>query len=133
MGVSKMDKLQILPPTLRDTYRYVVFEIISKRDVSFGEVVDVVWKAALGLYGDAGTSEMGLWVPETLYDASKKRGVIRASHTAVETLRAALASIREINGVPVIFVVTGVTGTIRSAKNKFLGIVDLKDFAEEKG
>lgn len=122
----------MLPPTLRDTYRYMVFEIISKKDISFVEIVEAVWKAALGLFGDAGTSEMGVWVPETLYDRAKKRGVIRASHTGVEMIRAAIASIREINGVPVIFVVTGVTGTIRSAKNKFLGIASLKDFAEKE-
>lgn len=124
-----MDKLQILPPTLRETYRYVVFEIISKKEVSFAEVVDTVWKAALGLFGDSGTASMGLWIPQTLYESSKKKGVIRASHTGVEMIRAALASIREINGVPVIFMVTGVTGTIRSAKNKFLGIASLSDFA----
>ena len=124
--------LNMLPPTLRETHRYVVFEIISKKDIAFSGIVENVWKASLALFGDAGTAEMSLWVPGNLYDTSKKKGIIRTNHFGVEKLRAAIASIREINGEPVIFVILGVTGTIRSAKNKFLGIRDLKDYAGKR-
>ncbi len=124
--------LNMLPPTLRENHRYVVFEVISKKDIAFSGVVETVWKASLALFGDAGTSEMSLWVPGNLYDASKKKGIIRTNHFGVEKLRAAIMSIREINGEPVVFIILGVTGTIRSAKNKFLGIRDLKDFAGKR-
>lgn len=111
--------LQTLPPTLREIYRYITFEIISKNEVSFAEVTDNAWKAVLGLFGEAGAPEINPWVPMTLYDPKKKRGIIRSNHAGVEKLRAALASIRDINGEPCVFVVLGVTGTIRSAKDKF--------------
>jgi len=123
-------RLQILPPSLRQPYRYVVFEIISKTEVSFEDIVGCVWRSVLGLFGEAGASEIMLWVPKEFYNAKKKRGMIRSTHHGVEMLRAALASIKDINGEPAIVVVLGVTGTMRSAKDKFLGVVDLKSFAK---
>ncbi len=121
-------RLNTLPPTLRDNQRYIVFEVISKKDVRLGDVVDVIWSASLKLFGEVGTSKFKMWVPSQLFDAGRKMAVIRTTHDYVEEVRAVLASIKEIEGESVIFYVHGVTGTIRSAKNKFLGQVDLRDF-----
>ncbi len=114
-------RLNTLPPTLRDNQRYIVFEVISNKDVCLETVVNAIWSTSLQLFGEVGTSKFKMWVPSMLFDASRKRAVIRTTHDSVEEVRAVLASIKEIEGESVIFFVHGVTGTIKSAKNKFLG------------
>ncbi len=121
-------KLNTLPPSLRDNQRYIVFEIISKKDVRLDNVVNAIWSASLQLFGEVGTSKFKMWVPSQLFDAGRKRGVMKTTHDSVEEVRAVLASIKEIEGESVIFYVHGVTGTIKSAKNKFMGQGDLRDF-----
>ena len=125
-------RLNTLPPTLRENARYLVFEIISKKDFDIAEAVDALWQSSLALFGETGASKFSLWVPFNLYDREKKRGIVKCSHTSVEEVRAAIAAIRQIGNEPVILHVLGVTGTILSAKKKFFGIIDLKVFQKEK-
>lgn len=126
-------KLNTLPPTLRETPRYLVFEIISETSPDIQEFVDALWASALALFGEAGTSGFSLWVPQNLYDKGKKRGVVKCAHTSVENVRTAIAAIKQIGKEPAIIHILGTTGTILSAKKKFLGITDLKDYEKKKG
>ncbi len=119
-----------LPISLREKQRYLAFQIISKKEFDLGSVVNSIWWTILQLYGEYGTSKFFLWVPSNLYDQQNKKGIMRCGHMHVEDVRAALASIRQINDEPVIIKTLGVTGTIRSAKRKFLGFVDLEDFSK---
>jgi ribonuclease P/MRP protein subunit POP5 len=125
-----MTKLNPLPPTLRDIYRYIVFEMITENDVEFelGDVVNAIWHACLEFYGEAGTASFALWIPADLYLKDKHKGVVRCTHKYVEEVRLALASITHIRGKKVVFKVLGVTGTILSAKKKYLGLVNLQDY-----
>jgi len=124
-------RLNTLPPTLRENARYLVFEIISRKDFDIAEAVDALWQSSLLLFGETGASKFSLWVPFNLYDREKKRGIVKCAHTSVEEVRSAIAAIRQIGNEPVIVHVLGVTGTILSAKKKFFGIVDLKAFQKE--
>ncbi len=124
-------RLNTLPPTLRETARYLVFEIIAKKDFDIAEIVDAIWQSSLALFGETGMAKFSVWVPFNLYDRQKRRGIVKCSHTSVEEVRASLAAIRQIGGEQVIIHVLGVTGTILSAKKKFLGIINLKSFEKE--
>ena len=124
-------KLNPLPPTLREKQRYLVFEIISKKEFELGEVVSAIWNSALQTYGEVCVSSFSLWIPGNLYDKTKKKGIAKCNHNSVEQMRSVLATIKEIEGNPVCFMVTGVTGTIKSAKNKFMGIKTLEEFSEK--
>ncbi|MBU4246672.1 MAG: Rpp14/Pop5 family protein [Nanoarchaeota archaeon] len=125
-------RLNTLPPTLRENARYLVFEIISKKDFDIAEAVDALWQNSLMLFGETGASKFSLWVPFNLYDREKKRGIVKCAHTSVEEVRSAIAAIKQIGNEPAIMHVLGVTGTILSAKKKFFGIVDLKAFQKEQ-
>ena len=127
-----MVELNPLPPSLREKYRYVVFEIISKKEFDLGVVVNAIWNAVLQLYGEVGASELSLWMPSDYYNKKEKKGIVRTNHMSVEKLRLALASIKQIENESVTLRIIGVTGTIRSAKNKFLKIVDLKSFSKSE-
>lgn len=125
-------RLNTLPPTLRENARYLIFEIISKKDFDIAEAVDALWQSSLALFGETGASKFSLWVPFNLYDRGKKRGIVKCAHTSVEEVRSAIAAIKQIGNEPAIVHVLGVTGTILSAKKKFFGIVDLKAFQKEQ-
>lgn len=113
------DRLNILPPTLREKERYIIFDLMAKDEHELADVVNAIWSMSLQLFGEVGTSSFSLWIPSNLYDKKRKRGIIKCSHTQVEQVRAVLATITEIKSQRVAFSVVGVTGTIKSAKTKF--------------
>ena len=113
------DRLNILPPTLREKERYLIFEIMSKEEHELADVVNAIWSTSLQLFGEVGTSAFNIWIPSNLYDKARKKGIVKCNHASVEEVRMILASIAEIHAVKVAFSVLGVTGTIKSAKSKF--------------
>ena len=78
--------------------------------------MDAVWNAVLKLYGEYGASRSGLTLID--YDAEKGLAVIRTTHTTVEMVRAALASITKIQDKPAAIHVLTVSGTIRALHKK---------------
>ncbi len=125
-----MSKLNPLPPHLRENQRYIVFEIISKSKFTKKDIINHIWKKMIRLFGDVGSAEFNVWIPLNLLDENTKKGVIKTNSTSVEKIRLALASINEINGNRVIFKIHGVSGTIKSAKNKYLNQENLLKYQE---
>lgn len=80
------------------------------------DFMGAVWDAVLALYGEYGASQTGLALID--YDAEKKFAVIRTVHTTVDKVRAALASITQIEGKPVAIHVLKVSGTIKALYKK---------------
>lgn len=96
--------------------RYLALEIDSGEMFSSWEFMDAVWSAVLKLYGEYGASRTGLTLID--YDVEKRFAVVRLVHTAVDMVRAALASITKIQDKPVIIHVLAVSGTIRALYKK---------------
>jgi len=113
-------------------FRYLVFEVMSKKEVALPDVVQAIWQSSNQLFGEAGTAEFQLWIPANLYDKSKRRGLVRCTHDNVEKVRSVIASIKEVGSEPAILKVVGVTGTIRAAKRKYFGVVDLRAYEHRK-
>lgn len=126
------ERPNVLPPSMREKQRYIVFQIVSRKKFGIGDIVSTMWPAILQLYGEVGTSKLYVWIPSNLYDKEQGIGIIRCDRDSVEEVRAALASVRQISGENVLFRTLGVTGTIRSAKQKYLKINDLTAYAVEK-
>lgn len=124
------DKPKLLPPSMRERERYIVFEVISKGDFSYDELSRSIWFTTLAFLGELGASSCGIKLIRNLWDERTKRGVIRCFHNKIEEIRSALTMIRKIGNEDVIVHVLGVTGTIKSAKRKFLGHYYLNDFGE---
>ena len=114
-----------------EKHRYIVFEIITDSDDITEEKINyTLWNLIYRLYGEAGTSQTGLWM--IYYDNEHKMGVIRASLNFYENIRAALALIRKIydkydnrgqkTSEKVIFHVLGVSGTIKTIKEKYFQV-----------
>ncbi|MDY6769823.1 MAG: Rpp14/Pop5 family protein [Candidatus Nanohaloarchaea archaeon] len=115
-----MSELQSLPKSLREKQRYIVFDIHCDRDRELGQVVDAVWDSILDLLGQEGASRADPWVMDDLFDPEQQRGGIRVKKDAVEEVRAALALVQEVGGETAALQVLGVTGTMDSARTKYL-------------
>lgn len=126
-----MENPKFLPPTLKERERYIVFEIISDEAVEYRDFSKSVWFSALSLLGELGVAESQVRIIKNLYDSKTQRGVIRCRHDRTEHVRSSLALIKKIGNANAIIKVLGITGTIKSAKNKYLGYTDLKSFESE--
>ena len=111
--------LLLLPPSLRERKRYLVFEVISEREIDKRELLKEIWDSTYSLYGDVGASESKLWLIG--YDKKKDGGVdtgvgiLRCAHDKVEEVRAALACIHTVKEARVGIRVVGISGTIKGA------------------
>jgi RNase P/RNase MRP subunit POP5 len=80
------------------------------------EFIDAVWNSVFKLYGEYGASKTGLALIS--YDKEKGIVIIRTFHTAVEMVRAALASITKVGDKPAAVHVMRVSGTLRALRQK---------------
>lgn len=113
-------KIKPLLPSQREKKRYLVFEIISKNKVKpLSEVTNAIWQAILTFVGQAGAARAGISVLQDKYDSAKQKGMIRVSHKMLDTLKAALTLIREINNEPVIVRSLGTSGILKKAEEKY--------------
>lgn len=126
-----MGEPKLLPPSMRSFKRYVVFEVISEHPVVYNDLVNAVWNSMLSFLGELDTSEVKFWLIENLYDTATQQGVIKCKHDFVEKMRTVLSLIQIVGETKVIIKILGVTGTIKSAKNKYLLKKDLTSFTEE--
>jgi ribonuclease P/MRP protein subunit POP5 len=123
-----MDEPKKLPPSLRPKARYVVFEIISDHPVTFEDFTTALWNSVLNLLGELTASECRIWSIRNLYDARAQRGVLKCAHDRVEHVRTVLSVITMVGESKAAIRISGVTGTLKSARNKYLGIPDLRSY-----
>ena len=117
-----------LPPSLRPKSRYIVFEVRSEHVVSFDDFNNTLWNSAMGLLGELTASECRIWTIRNMYDDKSQRGVLKCAHDRVEHVRTALSVITMVSESRALVRVLGVTGTIKSARNKYLGMADLRSY-----
>jgi ribonuclease P/MRP protein subunit POP5 len=117
-------KLKILPPHLRNKKRYLAFEVLSEKPINREEVISLIWGAAGGLYGSCGVSSFDLWVVKIWPCKSREqnivKGILRCSREEVSTVRSIFPLINRYKGKRVVFHTLGISGTIKSAKSKFI-------------
>ncbi|CAB3287830.1 Ribonuclease P protein component 2 [Methanocaldococcus lauensis] len=114
--------LKTLPPTLREKKRYIAFKIIYDEELKEGEVVNLIRKAVLDYYGAWGTSKANPWL--VYYEFPY--GILRCQRDNVDYVKSSLILAREFKNKPINIICLGVSGTIRKAKIKFLGIKNPK-------
>lgn len=117
-----------LPPSMRSQKRYIAFEVISEQPIKYEDLTGAIFGSAMGFLGELGTSLAKIWIIQNLYDAEAQHGVVKCATDSVEHMRAALSLISFVGETKAIVRVTGVTGTIKSAKTKYL-IKGLQKFA----
>jgi RNase P/RNase MRP subunit POP5 len=112
--MAKKD-IKALLPSLKERKRYLVFEIISKNEISdFMAVKDEITASMASLIGDLGMAKANVRFIDEKTKANK--GLIMLNHDFVGQLRASLALIRTIKGIPAIARSIGVSGMIDKAE-----------------
>ncbi|MDH5390019.1 MAG: hypothetical protein OEX10_02570 [Candidatus Bathyarchaeota archaeon] len=98
--------------------RYLALRVVSEQRVTERAVMDAVWNAVLKLFGEYGASQTNVSLIE--YEPQRNYAVVRCSHTALERVRASVASVTEIDGKPAVIHVIGVSGTLKALRKKAL-------------
>ena len=107
--------LKSLLPSLKERKRYLVFEMISKTKISdFKAVKDEIMSSASSLIGDLGMARASIkFIDEKTKD---NKGMIMVNHDFLDHLRASLALVRSIRGIPAIVRSIGASGMINKAE-----------------
>ncbi|MDY6864633.1 MAG: Rpp14/Pop5 family protein [Halobacteriota archaeon] len=104
--------MKVLPSSIRERKRYIAFEILSEQDIDRQGLLKEIWSSAYSLFGDVGTSKLGLW----LIKFDGKKGIVRCHRDRTEEVRALLAAIDVIYACPVGVVVLRTSGTVKGVK-----------------
>ena len=110
--------MKVLSPTLRDSYRYVAFTTFLEEPVKPHAFRNELVTAAFGLFGAVGVSKFGMKV--IAFDGVS--GIVRCNYKYVDDVRAVLASLSRVGNSRICVVVTGTSGTIKTATEKYLQI-----------
>ena len=117
-------KLKILPPHLRNKKRYMAFEVICEKSLNRDEVISLIWGSVGNLYGSCRVSQFDLWVIKVwqckLNGHNTVKGILRCNRDAVGSIRSSFPFINNWKNKRVIFHTLGVSGTIKSAKRKYI-------------
>ena len=106
---------------MRSQKRYIVFEVISENKITYNDLMNSVWNSMLSFLGEFGSSDAKIWIVQNLYNEKEQTCVIKWPHDYVEQVRAVLSLIQMIGESKATVRIIGVTGTIKSAKTKYLG------------
>ena len=107
-------KLNPIPLSLRDKKRYISFKLDSEKTLPEKEAKSAVWDKLLQLYGEIGCAEAKFWIMS--FDPKKGEGILRSGLESVERAKAGLLLLDKVGKTPVIPVILGVSGTIKSLK-----------------
>jgi len=116
-------KIKAVLPSLREKKRYLVFNIVSKKNIkSFSEVSELVWQASLRFLGEIETAKAGIWVLPDKWNPKKQKGIIKVNNNYLDKLKTALALIKSFKRQQIIVKSVGVSGMINKADKKYLAI-----------
>src|SRR3989344_4746496 len=105
-----MDKPNPLPPTLRPTVRYIVFQVISENKIKYDDINIAAWGGMLSFLGEFGSSDVKLWFLKELYDEGRQMCVVKCRHDYVEQVRAVLSLVQIVGETRATLHILGVTG-----------------------
>ena len=113
--------MKILPPTLRESNRYLAISLTAEGDIPRRDLVNEILFCAATLLGDVGSSEMGI----RLLSFKENKGIIQCRLDRVWETRAALATVTSIKSMRIRIKILGVSGTVRGATEKYLQAQDI--------
>ena len=111
-----MAKIKPVLPSLREKKRYLAFEIISRQQIKdFSAISKAIWKAILDFSGVLGAAKAGIWLLGDKFNKTSQKGIIKVNHKNADLLKAALSTIKQINGIDVIVRSVGMSGILKKA------------------
>lgn len=103
-------------------YRYIALKVFSSGDFDGRKILDTVRNAVSELFGEYGASKTLLSFIK--YDEREKYLILRCSHTALNMVRASVASITRIDNFEAMLYTVNVSGSLRALKRKLAELSD---------
>lgn len=103
-------------PVLRPRRRYVIFVADSEEPLSSRDLTSEIRSAQISLFGDEGAASNSL----KLISFRSEVGILRCDHKHIRDTRVILATICSVGGIRAAMHVKGVSGTIKSATEKYI-------------
>lgn len=117
-----MAKIKAILPSLREKKRYLAFEVVSKgRIKDFSSVSKAIWQGMLLFNGTKGAAQAGIQPLPEKYNPIMQKGIIRVDHKHIDSLKAGLATIQDVESVPAVVRSLGVSGSLKKATNYVAG------------
>ena len=116
-----MTQLRSIMPSLKESKRYLVFEIISKQKLSdFNIVSNTLKEGIIRLIGELGIARAELRILKDCWYPESQRGIMQLNNKSLNEVKASLGLIKDINGKKVIVRSIGVSGMLNKAKSRYL-------------
>ncbi len=106
-----MARIKPLLPTLRERKRYLAFEVLADKELSWNAIKKAIFDAMKEYVGIDGISDAGLLFVKN----NGNKGILRVSHTSLNKVRAALIFIKNIESQKVIVKSIGASGMLNKA------------------
>ncbi|UCD96671.1 MAG: Rpp14/Pop5 family protein [Candidatus Bathyarchaeota archaeon] len=91
--------------------RYIAVTVASPHTLKDRDLMNAIWESVHRLFGELGASQTALSFIE--YNELQNRLILRCSHDAVDSVRAAIAAITTIHKAPTALHVTNISGTLK--------------------
>lgn len=99
-------------PAHQQKDRYMRFEIHSRSNHEFKQVLDEIKDKQIKYNGEATMAEANIWVIKNKYNENDSKGIIRYNKGYESNIRAGLTQISNINGEECFIEVSGTSGMI---------------------
>ncbi len=96
--------------------RYIAIQIDNIKNVNEKQLMKAIWNKIYELFGEVGASQTAL----SKIDYNNNQGILilRCTHKRLDETIAAIATIIEINELPVIPRIVSISGTLKALKKK---------------
>ncbi|MCS7135029.1 MAG: ribonuclease P protein component 2 [Candidatus Aenigmarchaeota archaeon] len=109
-------KLKVLPSSLREKKRYILFKVISESPIEYSDLESAIWNTLLDFLGEYGTSKISAWLLKDRWENATQTCIIRCNHLFVPTIIATLGLIERLGDTRVCIKILKVSGTIKGCK-----------------
>jgi ribonuclease P/MRP protein subunit POP5 len=109
-----------LLPTERDKKRYLVFEVISDREIAVEDAYREIRQSYLRLFGQIDLARSKMTLIKERMNSRIRKGVIRINNLFSDKLRLSLAFVVQVKEDPAIIRSAGASGILKKACEKFM-------------
>ncbi|MEK6947823.1 MAG: Rpp14/Pop5 family protein [Nanoarchaeota archaeon] len=109
-------KQKLLKPSLREKKRYLVYQVISERDINPIIIKENILKTFKEYFGNIILSKADM----RFIDYKDNKGIIRINNKYLDNLRASFCLLGKVNKEEIIVRSLGVSGMINKARSKFM-------------
>ena len=111
-------KLKILPSSMREKKRYILFQVIPEpgEEFAYADLEAGIWNTMLDFLGEYGVSGTSFWLLKDSWNQKEHKGIIRCNNKSVNTIVACLGLIDRLGDNRICFKILKVSGTIKKLK-----------------